>query len=302
MAPTKLPDPEAFAGLMRAAQEDAVSASVHHASLSQQYLSLAQKFTGLAEQSAFGPGGMFEYAQRLDREAATGIPANAELRQISKLSTAESSTAEPSTAEPPTAASPADAMPADAPPADSRPAPPVPVRSPQLLSPPARTSLKTLTECAREAQQQVCEDRATTEKAPDALQDKEISGSVGAPSQGTAVCGSTAKQKPRGIRRSRISIRRLLDRVRLAAVEQADRVRLRVREKDLKPKLRKTSEEMVQELKRSRRPATMTHGSDADCSWNPRRGPAGIDRRRAIATAFRKFLGTNRGGRGGSAD
>jgi hypothetical protein len=258
MAPTKLPDPEAFAGLMRAAQEDAVSASVHHASLSQQYLSLAQKFTGLAEQSAFGPGGMFEYAQRLDREAATGIPANAELRQISKLSTAESSTAEPSTAEPPTAASPADAMPADAPPADSRPAPPVPVRSPQLLSPPARTSLKTLTECAREAQQQVCEDRATTEKAPDALQDKEISGSVGAPSQGTAVCGSTAKQKPRGIRRSRISIRRLLDRVRLAAVEQADRVRLRVREKDLKPKLRKTSEEMVQELKRSRRPATMS--------------------------------------------
>ena len=70
-----LPDPEAFAGLMRRRAEDALSASVHHASISQQYLSLAQKFTGLAEQSAFGPGGMFEYAERLDREAATGIPA-----------------------------------------------------------------------------------------------------------------------------------------------------------------------------------------------------------------------------------
>lgn len=258
MAPTKLPDPEAFAGLMRQRAEDALSASVHHASLSQQYLSLAQKFTGLAEQSAFGPGGMFEYAQRLDREAATGIPANAELRQISKPPTAAPPADAMHAGEPPADASPADASPAKTPSADAQPAPPVPVRSPQLLSPPARTSLKTLTECAREAQQQVCEDRAATRKAPDAFQDKEGSSSVGAPSQGTAVFGSTAKQKPRGIRRSRISIRRLLDRVRLAAVEQADRVRLRVREKDLKPKLRKTSEEMVQELKRSRRPATMS--------------------------------------------
>jgi hypothetical protein len=75
---------------------------------------------------------------------------------------------------------------------------------------------------------------------------------------GAAFSGTTSKQKPRTVRRRKISIRQLLDRARLAAVEQADRVRLRVRQKDLQPKLRKTSEEMVQELKRSRRPATLS--------------------------------------------
>jgi len=276
MPPSALPDPEAFAGLMRQRAEDALSASVHHASLSQQYLSLAQKFTGLAEQSAFGPGGMFEYAERLDREAATGIPAAAGFPRLtdspahSGLSAAARTVAArgANTTSASTMAGTAGQEREDGPgpPATSAaaPAPPAPpataepARSPQLLSPPARTSLATLTACAREARHQVSEDRAATGNEPEALPVKDVSSGSGAPSKGASFSGTGARQKPRAIRRSRISVRRLLDRVRLAAVEQADRVRLRVREKDLQPKLRKTTEEMVHELKRSRRPATIS--------------------------------------------
>ncbi|MFM7056844.1 MAG: prenyltransferase/squalene oxidase repeat-containing protein [Planctomycetota bacterium] len=299
----ELPDPEAFAGLMRQRAEDALSASVHHASLSQQYLSLAQKFTGLAEQSAFGPGGMFDYAERLDREAATGIPATACFPQRRHVSVA----ANPETRERPVpaladqAASPTTAstttVTADAggperseeprtdvrfddvkssPAAASESLSAIPDNAegssdgrlqerippdtrPRLHSPPARTSLKALHESAQEAEQQVAEDSAPhrAEPAQTAADGTAIESSepTDKPPAGVA---ATATRRTRPARRPRISIRRLLERARLAAMEQTDRVRLRVRQKDLQPKLRKTSEEVVQELKRSRRPATIS--------------------------------------------
>ncbi len=66
---------EQFAVRLRRQAEDAVAVSVHHASLCQQYLLIAQKFSALAEQA----GGMnirqlSQMADCLDREVATGIP------------------------------------------------------------------------------------------------------------------------------------------------------------------------------------------------------------------------------------
>ncbi|MFN9721306.1 MAG: hypothetical protein ACK58L_21620, partial [Planctomycetota bacterium] len=62
---------------MRQRAEEALSASVHHASLSQQYLTLSQKFAGLAEQATHGaPWSLAKSAAQLVREATTGVPAN----------------------------------------------------------------------------------------------------------------------------------------------------------------------------------------------------------------------------------
>lgn len=58
--------------------------------------------------------------------------------------------------------------------------------------------------------------------------------------------------------KSKVSVRRLLDRFRFAASEHSDKVHLKVRKTDTQPKLRKTSEELVEELKRSRRPASIS--------------------------------------------
>jgi hypothetical protein len=302
----KLPDAEAFACLMRQRAEDALSASVHHASLSQQYLSLARKFTGLAEQSAWGPGGMFDYAERLDREAATGIPASACFsrgRQVASAVHPVASAVHPEsnagTTHPPasvptpqpaatlvTAGStesvqpPTDALREDAGLQSSGAGESLPPETgsirgnssgdvsasieadgrPKLHSPPARTSLKALHESVQNAEQQLADDRAATHAE---LEQKPGDGTAaagsGAVAKGSAAAAAaTTARKPHGKRRARVSLRRLLERARMAAMEQTDRVRLRVRQKDLQPKLRKTSEEVVQELKRSRKPATIS--------------------------------------------
>ncbi len=46
--------PEEYSAFLRAQTEEAVSASVHHASLSQQYLTLSQKLSAMSEQAASG--------------------------------------------------------------------------------------------------------------------------------------------------------------------------------------------------------------------------------------------------------
>ena len=65
-----------FAARLRRQAEDAVAVSVHHASLCQQYLLLAQKFSALAEQAVgMNSSQLSQMADCLDREVATGVPA-----------------------------------------------------------------------------------------------------------------------------------------------------------------------------------------------------------------------------------
>ena len=70
------PTAEQFSAQMRQRVEEALAASVHHASLSQQYLALSQKYAALAEQAA--RGGLLnqaDLAASLNTEATTGQPA-----------------------------------------------------------------------------------------------------------------------------------------------------------------------------------------------------------------------------------
>lgn len=69
--------PEQFAAYLRQRVQEAVTASVHHASLSQQYLSLSQRFSALAEQASAGNATLtLQLIQQLEREVNTGIPAS----------------------------------------------------------------------------------------------------------------------------------------------------------------------------------------------------------------------------------
>ncbi|MEZ6041629.1 MAG: prenyltransferase/squalene oxidase repeat-containing protein [Planctomycetaceae bacterium] len=69
--------PDEFAARLRGQAQEALTASVHHASLSQQYLALSQKFAALAEQAGRGKilNGQVDVAARLVAEANTGLPA-----------------------------------------------------------------------------------------------------------------------------------------------------------------------------------------------------------------------------------
>jgi hypothetical protein len=65
-----------FARRLRQKAEDAAAASIHHASLSQQYLALSQKFAGVAEQAFSGNRGQLQkLASSLDLESTVGTPA-----------------------------------------------------------------------------------------------------------------------------------------------------------------------------------------------------------------------------------
>lgn len=75
-SPDVRPTSDEFARVLRQRAESAAAASVHHASLSQQYLVLSQKFDALAEQA--DRGSLLHLSQllaQLDREAQVGQPA-----------------------------------------------------------------------------------------------------------------------------------------------------------------------------------------------------------------------------------
>ena len=74
--PTNSKTPEQFAVHLRLRAEEALSASVHHASLSQQYLTLSQKFAALSEQAAGNPADILHSVYQLEREATTGAPSS----------------------------------------------------------------------------------------------------------------------------------------------------------------------------------------------------------------------------------
>ena len=243
--------------MMRQRAEEALSASVHHASLSQQYLTLSQKFAALAEQAASGhASGLVHSAQQLEREATTGIaanpigvpqrpldlPASVPLSRphfpVNAGSVAASQDALDATvvhgqqivrsgAGPSTASESAQLN-----------------RGAPFFSPPAKFSTPPDVSAGDP-------DQATIPRADVSVTS---AGSTANPTTAKRPSGDQRKKS----RRTRLSVKNLLDRARIVALEQAERVRLKVRRSDLKPQLRKTSEEIKEELKRSRVPAAMS--------------------------------------------
>ncbi len=305
--------PEVFAEVMRRRAEEALSSSVHHASLSQQYLTLAQKFSGLAEQSLHGSGGLQPLAAQLEREALTGIPATPApfpqkacaftvvrpTQYTSPLSssvpsgdltehrcgaglTRDSSSGQSGIAgspidrfeagahsatvaisiapqqriadcQQPLAANESDPLENSYPPLESR----LPERNPVPGFPEQ--------EAAPQAGESIAEvpRPSTAEPAPElSVEHEATSGATSETALEAApapVRNTGAGKKPRHRKSGKqFSVRRMLDRVRMAALEQAERVRIRARRSDLQPRIRKTSEEITAELKRSRMPATIS--------------------------------------------
>lgn len=341
--------PEVFADAMRQRAEQALSASVHHASLSQQYLTLAQKFSGLAEQALYGTGGLQTVAAQLDREALTGYPASpSPFQQTASVLTGRQVMTCPTppghqttqrspefesgqnsrpwnpphaAAVPPAASSlpytvrstpsvvdgriespnstseiaaaavhPEHPAASSAEPTDGdkfveRPAPPAftnqlddsptepiaaaALNSPELSpTPQAVESQEIPTELDPES---VVNNHNENENAPgsglhttlqpasseSSMPDSESSESASSPVE-PARQAAVVRPKKRRRTGQTFSVRRLLERVRMVALEQSERVRIRARRSDLKPKLRSTSEELTEELKRSRMPATIS--------------------------------------------
>lgn len=357
--------PEMFADAMRHRAEQALSASVHHASLSQQYLTLAQKFSGLAEQALHGTGGLQAVAAQLDREALTGCPAPpTPFPQTAFVRVERPPAAFPHPHEPgipartagfPNSGRPRPWNPSDVsattfaagcdadtarsrmsvvehnttptdnstvvtaapvPPESrlSRPVPPplAPTNSnepagrmahPAVQHPPEQnmpeqsvingaSSADTDSELAAVENRGLANEPAveaadsatggtdsqsgTADCAPsqtEAVAEQQLTSQAETPESSTGEsdnpesASSPADTPPRSpaVRQTRrrrsnksFSVRRLLERARMVALEQADRVRIRARRSDLKPKLRNTTEELTEELKRSRMPATIS--------------------------------------------
>ena len=257
--PPKSQTPEQFAAALRVRAEEAVAASVHHASLSQQYLTLAQKFSALAEQAIGNPSAVTLSVQQLEREAATGTPAGPigvqqQIVSTQNVGRGDNVVAGPHFSSAAIAASVgtatsalnnASAMNANAA-ADARFA--GSSEKPQFYSPPAR----------------LASDGAIVETTSETSQVSNVSGESKEDSASinrNATDGSQLPTRRKGVpkkRRARISLRKIIDRARLVTLAQAERVRVRARKSDLKPKMRTTTEEVKQELKRSRRPAAIS--------------------------------------------
>jgi hypothetical protein len=244
---------EQFAAALRVRAEEAVAASVHHASLSQQYLTLAQKFSALAEQAVGNPAAVTLSVQQLEREAATGAPAGPIGVQQHFVSThnigaSAGTMAGPHFASPAAAASMASASPAVTTSAAANSHSGEPNEKPLFYSPPARLENAGALIEPPSKPDEIPNVPDGSKVVPASLKENTVDGS-----QPTVVKKSGPKK-----RRARISLRKIIERARMVTLEQAERVRVRARKSDLKPKLRTTTEEVKQELKRSRRPAAIS--------------------------------------------
>jgi hypothetical protein len=231
--------PVQYADYLRGRAEEAIAASVHHASLSQQYLTLSQKFSALAEQAASGHTAGVELSLRqLEAEAYTGQPAPPIGVQQAAIET------------------------------DGRPDLARPHFLPDAANPNARRQQTALTSVG--AAQAPFSHPETSEAKPfysppariaDPLPDTtnhEPSGqpeATVAPENGIAKTAIRTSNRPK---RRKLSLRTFLERARIAALERSERVRIRAKKSDLKPVIRKTSDEIRQELKRSRVPASIS--------------------------------------------
>lgn len=231
------PNPEEFADFLRKRVQEAISASVHHASLSQQYLSLSQRFSALAEQAAAGTSSFdIKSLRQLENEACTGTPAapiaaslkspdieDTQLRtDLSALKSESKSTPEETTNQP--------------------------VNTQTFYSPPARFSTTEINAKLADIPASALADAAIV--APVTLsQPQSISEQPQAPA-------SPASQRRK--KRRPISVRSILDRARVAGLETARNVRVKAKKSDLKPQLRSTTEELTLELKRGTKPAAIS--------------------------------------------
>ena len=250
--PPKSQTPEQFAAALRVRTEEAVAASVHHASLSQQYLTLAQKFSALAEQAIGNPSAVTLSVQQLEREAATGAPAgpigvqqqivSTQNAGLGAANTGPHFSSALSTASVTTAASAITTSSV----ADTRSA--APSEKSLFFSPPARLATAGA----------IVETPAQTGPISNVPVESREDPASGSRNAGDGSQLPTSRRSVPKKRRARISLRKIIERARLVTLEQAERVRVRARKSDLKPKLRTTTEEVKLELKRSRRPATIS--------------------------------------------
>ncbi|MBC7964959.1 MAG: terpene cyclase/mutase family protein [Fuerstia sp.] len=225
--------PEQFAEFLRKRVQEAISASVHHASLSQQYLSLSQRYSALAEQALSGNVSLaFQSADQLEREAATGIPA---APIAAALSTADADAA--SLASGPPTAKTNSTIPF---PEVTNPA----LNGPAFYSPTAR-----FTGAATGAEP------LTTRASADA-KTKTSPEPISPADQATEKSPlAAATLAPRRKKRRPVSVRSVLERARQVGLEAAEKVRVKAKKSDLKPQLRTTTEELTLELKRGSKPA-----------------------------------------------
>ena len=228
--------PEQFAEFLRQRAQEAISASVHHASLAQQYLSLSQRFSALAEQALSGNASLaFHSVHQLEREAYTGIPA-APINAT--MSTVETTTAPAIVRPAATALSPANANP----------------ETPD----PALTGRAFYSPSARFMAAEIGADPATTNASP--FPNATINSMPSAPGDKAADKSAPAAVAlaPRRKANRPVSVRSVLERARRVGLDAAEKVRVKAKESDLKPQLRSTSEELTLELKRSSKPAAMS--------------------------------------------
>jgi hypothetical protein len=251
--PPKSQTPEQFAAALRVRTEEAVAASVHHASLSQQYLTLAQKFSALAEQAIGNPSAVTLSVQQLEREAATGAPAGPIGVQQQIVSTQNAGRGDavsvgPQFSSATTAASVSTVASAitTSSVADTRSA--EPSEKSLFFSPPARLATAGA----------IAETPAQTSQISNVPGESKEDPASGSRNAGDGSQLPTGRKSVPKKRRARISLRKIIERARLVTLEQAERVRVRARKSDLKPKLRTTTEEVKLELKRSRRPAAIS--------------------------------------------
>jgi len=228
--------PDQFAEFLRQRAQEAISASVHHASLAQQYLSLSQRFSALAEQASSGNASLaFQSVHQLEREANTGIPAapiNATMSSV--VSTTAPAIVSPAA----TALSPAIAFPEDPDPA---------LTGPAFYSPSARFMAAEIgtSPATRNASPFP---NATISSMPSSPGDK-------APDKSSLAAVALATNR-KG--RRPVSVRSVLERARQVGLVAAEKVSVKAKKSDLKPQLRSTTEELTLELKRSSKPAVMS--------------------------------------------
>lgn len=230
--------PEQFAEFLRMRVQEAIAASVHHASLSQQYMSLSQRFSALAEQATSGNFSQAsQFLPQLELEIQTGTPAtpiaaafSSTVNDSLRTSTHARGGNPDSSVEPPINRTNASTVPAFfSPPAKFTPADlgtaPVPVPGHDVT-------------CPEDSVLQASDSTSTQlgQTKPD---------------HGIAHPVRSGKKRP-------ISVRSLLDRARLAGLEKAEKVRVKPKKADLKPQLRTTTEELTLELKRGRMPAVIS--------------------------------------------
>lgn len=263
MAPeTVAARPDCCPELLRRRSEEAVSASIHHAALAQQYLTLAQKFTALAEHVAGGVDGLQQVAVQLEREACAPEAAPALVPPVRAGWQPEAGAGAGAGA----GSGPRQIF------AEALRQPTAGGAAAEFHAPPARTPLDELSQAEQRMRAAVVRPEPALPPqsevkpaVPDTSFERRAVGQADVRSESKSESKSAGRPKEKslgGRRAGRVRrpflLRLFLERVRLAGTEQAGRVRVTAHAADLRPRLRKTSEELVEGLRQGRRPASIS--------------------------------------------